>query len=89
LVSAGAQYTKTGIKDEYQSDLSYSFNSYTVGLGEAMNITYDLRLNVGYFFTIYSDWTKKSTNYNRTTLEETDIYGRTNRVFGIGLDYRF
>jgi len=89
LVSAGAQLTKTGVKDEYQSDMSYSLDSYSIGFGGAMNITTDLRLNVGYFFTIYSDWTKASANYNGTTLAGTDIYGRTNNVFGIGLDYKF
>jgi long-chain fatty acid transport protein len=89
LVSAGVQFTKTAVTDNYQSDLSYSLNSYTVGFGGAMDITSKLRLNLGYFFTIYSDWTKNSTAYNGTVLSGTDIYSRTNNVIGIGFDYKF
>ncbi len=89
LISAGLQVTRTGVTDSYQSDLSYSLNSYSVGFGGAVKITPKLRLNLAYFFTNYSDWTKNSTNYNGTTLTGSDVYGRTNKVFGIGLDYRF
>ncbi|MFA6368660.1 MAG: aromatic hydrocarbon degradation protein [Bacteroidales bacterium] len=89
LVSAGVQFTNTGVTDDYQSDMNYSLDSYSIGLGGAMNINSNLRLNVGYFFTIYSDWTKISDNYNGTTVSGTDVYGRTNNVIGIGLDYKF
>ena len=89
LVSAGGQITRTGVTDAYQSDMSYSLNSYSIGFGGAVKITPDLRLNIAYFFTDYTDWTKKSTNYNGTSLAGTDIYSRTNKVFGLGLDYKF
>jgi len=64
-------------------------NSYSIGFGGAIKITPQLRLNLSYFFTNYSKWTKESTNYNGTTLAGTDVYDRTNKVFGIGLDYKF
>jgi len=101
LVSAGGQITRTGVTDAYQSDMSYSLNSYSLGFGGAMNITPDLRLNVAYFFTGYSDWSKTTAastvsngkggymGYNGTPLAGTDVYARTNKVFGIGLDYKF
>jgi long-chain fatty acid transport protein len=89
LVSAGAQYTKTGVKDAYQSDLSYSLNSYTFGFGGALNVTPDLKVNLGYFFTLYNDWHKASTSYNGSSLAGEDVYGRTNNVIGIGFDYKF
>jgi len=89
LVSAGAQYTSTAVTDAYQSDMSYSLNSYSVGFGGAVKITPQLRLNLAYFFTNYEKWTKKSANYNGTPLTGTDVYDRTNKVFGIGLDYKF
>jgi len=54
-----------------------------------VKITPDLRLNIAYFFTNYSDWTKASANYNGTTLAGTDVFSRTNKVFGIGVDYKF
>jgi len=89
LISAGGQITRTGVTDAYQTDMSYSLNSYSIGFGGAVNITPDLRLNLSYFFTNYDKWTKASTNYNGTTLAGTDVYDRTNKVFGIGLEYKF
>ena len=98
LVSAGGQITRTGVKDEYQSDMSFSLHSYSVGLGGAINVTKNIRVNLAYFFTNYSDWTKKSADYgNVNALTQglfpatagTDTFSRTNNVFGIGLDFRF
>ena len=89
LLSAGGQITRTSVTDDYQTDMSFSLNSYSIGFGGAVNLTSDLRLNVAYFFTNYSDWTKASANYNGTTVAGTDMYARTNKVFGIGLDYKF
>jgi long-chain fatty acid transport protein len=87
LVSAGAQITKTAVTDDYQSDLIYSLSSYSIGFGGAVNVTPKLRVNLGYFFTNYSDWTK-SEAYS-TTLTQTDVYARTNKVLGIAIDYNF
>ena len=89
LISAGGQYTKTKVTDAYQSDMSYSLDSYSVGMGGAINITPNIRLNLAYFFTIYDKWTKNSTAYNGTALAGTDTYNRTNNDFGIGIDYKF
>jgi long-chain fatty acid transport protein len=89
LISAGAQYTNTKVTDAYQSDMSYSLDSYSFGMGGAVNLTSNLRLNLAYFFTIYDKWTKNSTAYNGIPLAGTDVYNRTNNDFGIGLDYNF
>jgi hypothetical protein len=89
LVSAGAQITRTGVTDNYQSDMSFSLSSYSVGFGGAVNLSPKMRLNLAYFFTNYNKWTKASSNYNGTSFAGTDVFYRTNKVFGIGLDYRF
>lgn len=89
LLSAGGQITRTGVTDDYQGDMSFGLSSYSVGFGGAYNITPALRLNLAYFFTDYSDWTKDSINYNGTGLAGTDVFARTNKVFGIGIDYKF
>lgn len=89
LLSIGGQITRSGVQDAYQTDMSFSLNSYSLGFGGAYNITPDLRLNLAYFFTDYDDWTKESTNYNGTGLAGTDVFARTNKVFGIGIDYKF
>ena len=48
-----------------------------------------LNLNVGYMWTTYEDYTKTSTNYNGTGLPGTNVYSRTNKVFGLSADYSF
>lgn len=89
VLSTGLQLTKTGVTDAYQSDLSYSLNSYSYGVGAAINISPKIRLNMAYFVTNYEDWTKVSANYNGTTITGTDVYSRTNKVFGLGIEYKF
>ena len=89
LLSCGTQIARTGVTDGYQSDLSYSLNTVSFGFGGAVNLTKNFRINLAYFFTNYDDWTKKSDDYNDTGIAGTDVYGRKNKTFGIGLDYRF
>ena len=98
LLSCGAQLTRSGVTDAYQADLSYSLNSYSVGFGGAIDVTKNIRINLAYFFTGFSDWTKKSDDYgNINRLSQggipatagTDTFARTNKAFGIGMDFRF
>ena len=81
-VSCGAQRTDYGLSDGYQQNTSFACDSYSIGLGGAWNVTDKIRLNAGYFISLYSDY-KKATSYG----EET--YSRTNNVIGIGIDYNF
>jgi long-chain fatty acid transport protein len=83
-VSCGGQRTDYGLSDEYQKDTSFACDSYSVGLGGAWNINDKMRLNVSYFCTIYSDYTKQPT-----TTSPQEIYSRTNNVIGVGVDYKF
>ncbi len=98
LVSAGFQTTNQGVTDNYQTDLSFALNSYSIGLGGAVNVSKSVRLNIGYFWTNYSDWTKESADYgniNKLTkgaippTPGKDVFSRTNKVFGVGVDFRF
>lgn len=85
-VSCGAQRTDYGLDEQYQSNTSFACDSYSVGLGGAVNITDHLRVNLGYFCSIYSDY-KRQTNYMDIPVGE--VYSRTNHVFGLGVDYKF
>ncbi|GAB6013016.1 aromatic hydrocarbon degradation protein [Viscerimonas tarda] len=84
LVSAGGQITKYGVGDAYQRDLSFSCDSYSIGLGGAANVSPTVRINLGYFWTNYSDYTKEPGG--GTT---KDVFSRTNKVFGAGVDFSF
>ena len=88
-VSGGFQYTDYGLSDDFQSDTSFSCDSYSLGFGAKFNITEKLGVNIAYFWTKYKDYTKTTDNYCDTNLPGTNIYKRTNKVFGIGVDYRF
>jgi hypothetical protein len=73
-------------------------NSSSLGFGGAINLTKNISLNLAYFFTNYADWTKESTDYGKIgaltggaipATAGKDVFGRTNKTFGIGLDFRF
>ncbi len=92
-VSCGAQRTDYGLSDGYQQNTSFACDSYSIGLGGAMNITDKLRLNAGYFVTLYSDYTRAFTSaeggYLGMGMPGQDVYSRTNHVIGVGVDYKF
>ena len=81
-VSCGGQRTDYGLADGYQQNTSFACDSWSVGLGGAWNINEKVRLNAGYFCSLYSDYNKQVT-YGKET------YSRTNHVIGIGVDYKF
>jgi long-subunit fatty acid transport protein len=89
LVSCGTQVTRQGVTDPYQSDMSFALNSYSLGFGGAVQLTKNIKVNLAYLLTNYDDWTKVSQNYGGAQIKGTDIFGRTNQAFGIGLDFRF
>jgi long-chain fatty acid transport protein len=92
-VSCGGQRTDYGLSDTYQQNTSFACDSYSFGLGGAWNINDKVRLNISYFKTIYSDYTREFTaeqgGYMGTGYSGKDIYSRTNDVIGIGIDYKF
>ena len=93
-VSCGGQRTDYGLSDAYQQNTSFACDSYSVGLGGAWNVTDKIRLNAGYFITLYSDYTRnypaEQGGYMGTTgYPGQDVYSRTNNVIGVGIDYRF
>lgn len=88
-ISGGAQITDYGLSDKYQSDTSFSCDSYSLGLGAKLMLSEKMALNVGYMWTTYHDYTKKMDNYCGTGLPGQNVYSRTNKVFGVSLDYAF
>ncbi len=81
-LSAGYQRTDYGLSDNYQSDTSFSCDSYSIGFGAALKLTQKLTMNIAYFWTDYDDYTK-------ITSAGANVYSRTNKVFGLGVDYKF
>ena len=95
LVSMGGQITRYGLGDGFQSDLSFSVNSYSLGFGGAVNVSKNVQINIGYFFTDYSDYTKKTSDYSGMgqmigqDIPGQDVFTRKNKVFTAGVDFSF
>lgn len=81
-ISGGVQRTDYGLSDDFQSDISFSCDSYSVGFGAALKLSKKITMNVAYFWTTYSD-------YDKVTAISSTTYSRSNKVFGLGVDYKF
>ena len=78
----------SGVTEDYQSDLSYSLNSNTFGLGVGIKIIDNLMVNLGGAYSIYKDGTKSGT-YISSGLPYSYDLKKSNLIFGIGLDISF
>ena len=108
-VSAGGQRTLYGLGDgKYLTDLSFVTSSYSFGVGAKIKVAKNAHLNVAYFFTNYSKFTKNyedaitigreqvtqpdgtiSVQPKTLATKNTDIFTRTNKMLGVGLDIDF
>ncbi len=82
LLSAGFLRAQTGVSDEYQTDISHSLSSNTVGLGVAYKLTDAFTVDLGGLYTMYDDHTVEMSGYSQT-------YSRTNIAIAVGLGYHF
>jgi len=86
-VSAGYLNSNTGVSEQYQSDFSYSNDSYTAGLGFQWNLNKKLVLDAGAMLTTYKDDTKSFTEPAPFgTYSET--YGKDTFTFAFGIGYK-
>jgi len=89
LVSAGYLLSKSGVSEAYQSDLSYSLSSSTVGFGGQYNITKGIAVNLGALNTFYSDGQKHYNHMLGTlAMPVIETYTKANWLVSIGLDVK-
>ena len=88
-ISGGYQNTDYGLRDDFQTDTSFSCDSYSLGFGARVDLTKGWSMDIAYFWTNYKDYEKVSNNYNGTGMPGTDVYSRDNKVFGLSLNYQF
>lgn len=88
-VSGGFQKTSYGLSDDFQTDTSFYCSSYSLGFGARARLSEAWSIDIAYFWTNYEDYKKTSSNYNGTGVPGTDLYSRTNKVFGMSLNYHF
>ena len=94
----GKQKTLKHGTHEYLAGVEWDINKlFTVSGGYQktgrINFTQALSLDVAYFWTTYSDYTKEKPRGLEATsmasLVDKDVYSRTNKVFGVSVNYKF
>ncbi len=90
LISAGYLRANTGVKQDFQSDLSPELSSNTGAIGGAVKFTKLLTLNVGVLYTKYIDSDKNFIHYigqnPAAPMPIKETYGKDNTIVAIGLD---
>lgn len=88
-LSCGMQFTQSGVKDEYQSELNFSLSSFSYGFGGAYRLSPAATVQFGYFCTKYDTWRVSTASYNGSGLPGRNSYDRTSDTFGLGVDFSF
>lgn len=93
VVSAGYSYSKPGVSEDYQSELSFSLPANTFGGGFGFRATENFMINLGCAYTMYSEGTKSYQHVypgpGAPVLPVKDTYFKSNLIAAIGLDISF
>lgn len=92
-LSAGYLYAASAPTAAYQTDMSYSLKTSTLGFGGIIHVKDRLDVNLGVSNTFYTPG-DKVINYKdpvdaTKTIAVKELYDKTTMVFSIGLGYRF
>lgn len=87
LISGGFLRTETGVKENYQSDMSNSLSSNTVGVGLRYTLSQALDLDFGLLYTAYEERQKSVLDQATGATMYTEFYNRSNIAFALGLGY--
>jgi len=87
-LSAGYLYAASAPSSAYQTDLSYTLKTSTIGFGAIVHVKNRLDLNLGVSNTFYQDG-EKEINYPGLSAPVKEMYSKTTLVFAVGLGYRF
>jgi len=91
ILSAGYLHANTGVKDNYQSDLSYSLTTHTLGAGGAYRFNDNVMLNLGVGYTMYVDGevTIDHEFVDGSIVNAIETYDKSNLFIAVGLDFSF
>lgn len=85
-VSGGLQKTNYDMEEDFMNDISFNVSSYTFGLGVGVKVCDNVKLNAAYFQTNYDTYNKAQQVSGITVKND---FTRTNRVFGLGVEWDF
>lgn len=83
-VSASWQLTQYGVSDEYMNDLSFNNSANSIGVGFRIHPSKLFNIDLGYMHTFYKD---RTVTVPTAAGPKTDVYSRTNNVFGVGFNF--
>ena len=86
-LSAGYLNSNTGVSEQYQSDFSFSNDSYTTGLGVQWNMNKRLVLDAGMMLTTYKNSTKSFAEAAPIGTY-TETYAKDTFTLAIGIGYK-
>jgi long-chain fatty acid transport protein len=86
LVSAGYLRTQTGVRPNFQNDLSHSLSANNFGAGTRISFNEMIAVNLGFMMSFYDE---ASRSYTVNTIPVTETYNRDNIAFAIGIDLKF
>lgn len=85
LVSLGYLHANTGVNQLYQSDLSYSLSTNTIGLGGAWAINDVFKIQLGGYYVTYNPSTYDYTE-SQTGITYENTYDKSTWAVSLGLD---
>ncbi len=92
-VSTGYLFTKSGAVAKYQSDISYSLPSNTIGAGFAYRISPVFELNLAGSYTMYTKGDKTigpdPTGTFGPVVKSTETYDKNVWIVAVGLNFNF
>lgn len=89
LVSLGYLRTQTGVMDLYQTDLSHSLSTNSIGGGLKFMATEKIGINLGVMNTSYVEDVRDFTALPALRPAYSETYNRTNFTAAIGIDISF
>lgn len=93
FVSGGYLLAKTGVSESYQSDLSFSLNSNTIGGGLGYKLSENFMINAGVSYSIYNKGTKTYDHIFPAAgippISVTDTYYKNTLLLGLGVEFSF
>jgi len=90
--SVGFLNADGGAKPDYQTDLSYSLKSNTIGLGIAYKVSDAMTVNIGGLNTFFQDDSRDGEHDlggSGLMVAYTEEYAKTTFGFAFGIDYKF
>ncbi len=88
--SLGYLFAKTGVNEKYQSDISFSNSSSTIGLGGMYKLNEMLGINIGVSYTMYGEESKVFAADAATGMPAyKETYDKDALIVGIGFELDF